>query len=129
MAGLSIEIKDRHIKDLIDFYIEKQRGLRLQITTLEREVKDISAIIMQLKQTSRSGSPTEIVQLPGQDIYSVKWPWVRKITFALEQVGTPLTTKEIVDLLTDYEPAFISERRKAIASVSSTLSVKSGENL
>lgn len=126
---LSIEINDKHIAHLIEFYVEKQKLMRNDIIKLEREIKEINAIITQLKQSSRTQFSATIQPLPGKEIYSDKWPWIRKIKFALDQSKRPLSTKEVVDFLTDYEPDFISGRRRAIASVSSILSVKSGEEV
>jgi hypothetical protein len=58
--------------------------------------------------------------------YSEKWPWLRKVQFALESQSSPLTTKEIVDVLTEYEASFLFDRKRAVASVSSVLSTNSG---
>jgi hypothetical protein len=124
---VNIQIKDGHVKDLVLFYVERQKFLKAQINMLEKEVKEISAIIMQLRQAERTEGATEITPLANADVYDDKWPWVRKITFAMEQVNRPVSTREIVDILTEYEPEFIADRKRAIASVSSTLSVKAGE--
>lgn len=60
--------------------------------------------------------------------YSDKWPWVKKVQFAIEYHKRPLTTREIVETLTEYESSLLIDRKRAIASVSSILSSKSGEN-
>lgn len=124
---LQIEIQKEHINDLITFYTEKQKEVKQRISELEREYSDIIAIIMQLRQSSLKDASKEIVPIEGQDIYSPKWTWVKKISFALKQVAKPLTANEIVDIISEYEYEFKIERRKAIASVSSTLSVKAGK--
>ncbi|QJB42446.1 hypothetical protein HF324_33180 [Chitinophaga oryzae] len=124
--AVNIEIKEAYVKDLIDFYVEKQRQIRIEVNNLEEQLKEISAIIMQLRQSSRSTN-AEIPLIKGDEVYSEKWPWVRKIMFALRQADAPLSTKQIVDSLSEYEPEFISDRKRVVASVSSTLSVKTDE--
>ncbi len=58
--------------------------------------------------------------------YSEKWPWLKKIRFTIELKGCALTTNEIVDALVEREIGLMFERKKAVASVSSVLSTKSG---
>ncbi len=122
---LQIEIKDEHLKEMIEFYVSKQRDIRMQINNLEKQAKEVSAIIQQLNQSIRETG--HIRPLPESAVYSDKWPWVKKIKFAIGQGREPVTTREIVDLLIQYEPALEYNRKKAVASVSSTLSVKTGE--
>jgi hypothetical protein len=126
---VQIEIHDGHIDALIDFYIQRLRVLRDEIAERERESKDINAQILRLKKGKSQGQPDSAVK--GVALkpvhYSDKWPWVKKIQFAIEQRGTPLTTKEIVDTLIEYEIGLMFDRKKAVASVSSMLSTKSGE--
>ncbi|WP_299178718.1 hypothetical protein [uncultured Chryseobacterium sp.] len=121
--SVQIEIKELYIRDLIEFYLEKQKVLRNEVNALQTQLKDISAVIMQLRQAQLSNS---VSMLKGNEVYNSKWPWVKKITFAIQEAGKPLTTKEIVDILTGYEPDFINDRKRVVASVSSTLSVKTG---
>jgi hypothetical protein len=124
---LNIEVRDEHVKEMIEFYIEKQRNLKSQVFQFEKQIKEITAIIQQLNQSMRE-SVGEIKPLPDASIYSEKWTWVRKIKFAIEQSGKPITTREVVELLSQYEPEIMYNRKKAVASVSSTLSVKTGDD-
>lgn len=125
--ALKIEINDNHIQDLIQFYVEKQKTLKTEIAAREKEIKDISAIILQLKSPKNSITG-QVEKVDEGLVYSTKWPWAKKISFVLHvNGGKPLTTKEIVDEISIYEPEFISDRKRAIASVSSTLSVKADE--
>lgn len=122
--GILIEVHDVHAKLLVDFYIQRLKVLRAEILEHERETKEINSIIQKLKkgdnhEVSLTASTTNIS-------YSEKWPWVKKVQFAIEKQGKPLTTKEIVDTLTDYEADFIFDRKRAVASISSILSSKSG---
>lgn len=39
----------------------------------------------------------------------------------------PLTANEIVETLGEFDPSILAERRKALGSISGTLSTKSGE--
>jgi hypothetical protein len=128
---VQIEINESHIDALVDFYIQKIKVLREEIAIREKEAKEINSQIMKLKKgkSSVSMSPSENEEQSAQMIsYSDKWPWVRKIKFALEIQGRPLTTKEILDTLIDYEIALMFDRKKAVASISSILSTKSGED-
>ena len=124
--GINIEIEQRHIQDLIDFYVEKQKAMKANIAMLESDVKAISATIMQLRQQSRTVNflGDDAPAHAGTASYNAKWTWSRKITFAIKHNGKPATTREIVEILCQFEPELIADRKRAIASVSSTLSVK-----
>lgn len=119
-----LEVTDKDAMDLIEFYTEKQKSIKLQMSELTASLKDISSKIYDLKgildARQTFSSPED------KTAYSLKWHWVKKIQFAIHKEGRPLTTKEIVDILSNYQPEYISERRKAIASVSAILSTKSG---
>lgn len=126
---LQIEINDLHIDSLIDFYIQRLKVLRDEISEREKETKEINAQILKLKRgktTGLLGAGNSQISAPSIP-YSEKWPWVRKIRFALENQGRPLTTKEIVDTLIEYEIGLMFDRKKVVASVSSMLSTKSGD--
>lgn len=127
--SVQIEIKDDHIKDLIDFYSMKQKSLKEQISKLEKDLKDVSATISQLKQRNIDPLTSAVALLTDLEIFSPKWPWVKKIAFAIKEAGKPVTTKEIVEILSVYDPKNEEETKSAIKSVSSTLSVKSGKYL
>ncbi|MFL5787110.1 MAG: hypothetical protein ACJ748_03585 [Flavisolibacter sp.] len=129
---IQIEINDTHVDALIGFYIQRLRVLREEIAAREKETKDINAQILRLKKSkneSQSNGETadSTVAIPSVP-YSDKWPWVKKIRFAIEQQGRALTTKEIVDTLIEHEIGLMFDRKKAVASISSMLSTKSGEN-
>jgi len=126
--AIRIEIKDDDVNDLIAFYSTKQKYIREQIIKLEKDLKDVSATIAQLKQRP-SNSPSSFTAglISDKEVFSAKWPWLRKITYAINEAGKPITTKEIVEILELYEPKSEDERKSAISSVSSTLSVKSGK--
>lgn len=122
---IQIEIQDTHAQLLIDFYVQRLRVLRDEILERERESKEINGVIQKLRKREpqlaiSNGSPVDRL------VYSDKWPWVKKVQFALETQENPMTTKEIVDLLTEYEPSFLFDRKRAVASISSILSSKSG---
>jgi hypothetical protein len=121
---VKIEINQQDAEDLIDFYVEKQKKISDQISGLETSLVQINEKIIELKQILK-GEFAQNNTFP-ESTYSAKWNWVKKITFAIEIAGKPLTTKEIVDVLTDYDPNYIINRKTAIASVSATISAKSG---
>lgn len=122
---IQIEIQDGHAQLLIDFYVGRLRVLRDEILERERESKDINAVIQKLKKREAPIAITNGSHVHRPD-YSEKWPWLRKVHFALEVKDEPLTTKEIVDVLTEYEPSFLFDRKRAVASISSILSTKAG---
>jgi len=124
---IQIEIQDAHAQLLIDFYVGRLKNLRAEILEREKESKEINGIIQKLKRRDTPMIFSNGLHLD-KSFYSEKWPWIRKVQFALETQGRPLTTKEIVDILTEYEPSFLFDRKRAVASISSILSSKSGED-
>jgi hypothetical protein len=122
---IQIEIQDTHAKLLVDFYLQRLKVLRNEIAEREREAKEINVIMQRLRKSKGAATVDMVIEEPATP-YSEKWPWVRKIHFALKITGKPLTTKEIVDLLSGYEANFILDRKKVVASISSVLSTKSG---
>jgi hypothetical protein len=123
--SIQIEIQDGHAQLLIDFYIGRLKTLRGEILDRERESKEINTIIQKLKKREPLLAVSNGIHVD-KSTYSEKWPWVKKIQFALEHQERPLTTKEIVEALTEHEPSFLFDRKRAVASVSSILSTKSG---
>ena len=125
--AIQIEIQEGHAQLLIDFYVGRLKVLRDEILDKERETKEITAIIQKLKRREPQLLVSNGISVD-KSTYSDKWPWVKKVQFALENNGGPLTTKEIVDVLTELEPSFLFDRKRAVASVSSILSSKSGSD-
>ncbi|HET6253907.1 MAG TPA: hypothetical protein VFE32_07525 [Puia sp.] len=123
---IKIEIQESHVQLLIDFYIARLKILREEIQDRERETKEINTAIQRLKKREIPLAISSIMKVDNKSSYSEKWPWLRKVQFALENQAEPLTTKEIVEVLTEYEPSFLFDRKRAVASVSSILSTKSG---
>jgi hypothetical protein len=124
---IQIEINDAHVDALIAFYIQRIKALRDEMSIREKELREINTQILKLKKSKRDideskpEQPNAIIAL-----YSDKWPWVKKIKFAIELKGRALSTKQIVDILIEYETGLMFERKKAVASISSVLSTKSG---
>lgn len=125
---IQIEVQDTHAQLLIEFYVQRLKVLRDEILERERETKDINSTIQKLKKKNSNSGHQEIANnaVSIETPYSDKWPWVKKVSFVLENSSQPLTTKEIVDILTEYEPSFLFDRKRAIASISSILSSKWG---
>jgi hypothetical protein len=131
--AIQIEIQDSHAQLLIEFYISRLKVLRDEIIAREQETKDINRIIQKLKQKNISERIERNVSTSERSVsaitsYSHKWPWVKKVQFAIEYQNKPLTTKEIVETLIEFESSMLIDRKRAIASVSSILSSKSGGN-
>lgn len=124
---IQIEIHDSHIQPLIDFYVNRLKTLRNEIVEREKEMKDVTQTIQKLKKTTLLTQGNEENTIPSVE-YSDKWTWVRKIEFAISFKNKPLTTKEIVDVLTEFEPSFLFDRKRVVASISSTLSTRSGSD-
>jgi hypothetical protein len=122
---VQIEISEKYLDDLIAFYQQKQRDLHQRGIEIEIEISELNKMIAQLKNSNGKVFSTEIENFPFTEPYLDKWPWARKIKFALGSEKKPLTTKEIVDILCKYEPSLINDRKKVVASISATLSVKS----
>jgi len=122
--AVTVEIATKHLKDMIAFYVEKQKAAKSQINAAEKDLRELTLLIAELRNTllNATASPESPQVQPAQ--YNTRWPWARKISFAIERAGRPLTTREIVEHLSEYEPEFIEGKKRAIASVSSTLSVK-----
>jgi hypothetical protein len=125
---IQIEVQDLHAKLLIDFYIQRLKTLKTEIIERERELKEINGTIQKLKRGNLSPVESSPKEMINDSHYSEKWTWVKKIQFAIELQGKPLTTKEIVDTLTEFEADFIFDRKRVVASISSMLSTKSGSD-
>ena len=123
--NISIQFKEAEIPVLIEMYLDKVKQKKEEIFHLEKDVKDISAKVSQLRLALKGGNGS-IAPLQSDSAYSDKWQWVKKISFAIELNGKPLTINEIIDTLSDYEPSFINDRKKVMSSISGTLSIKSG---
>ncbi len=125
---IKIEISNKYLDDLISFYLEKQKEIKLQIHALENELTELSSLIINLKQSERLESNMQS-DTKEYEQYSTDWTWVKKISFVLEKAKKPLSTREIVDVLEVFEPQYVLQRKTATASVSATLSTKSGSYL
>jgi len=125
---IQIEVQDTHAQLLIEFYVQRLKTLRDEIQERERETKEINSTIQRLKKKNSNISTQELTDNAVTDKveYSDKWPWIKKVSFALNFAQKALTTKEIVDVLSEYEPAFLFDRKRAIASISSILSSRWG---
>lgn len=126
---VNIYIQDEHVGFLIEFFNSKLKSIKEQKNELEKEESSIKASIAQLKSKKSESVSADIkIAMPlienNDKEFNSDWIWVRKIEFAIKDLGQPSTTSEIVDRIILYEPAL--DRKKAIASVSSNLSVKSG---
>lgn len=118
-----IEIKNELVPELVSFYTQKVKDAKAEIKKHEANIKEYYATITQL---TKGGDDHE--SKPLKSTYSAEWRWQDKIRFALNELGMPSTTREIVDYIGLYEPHFINEEsKKAIGSVSAILSMKSGD--
>jgi|HubBroStandDraft_1064217.scaffolds.fasta_scaffold434096_1 hypothetical protein len=124
---IQIEVQDIHAQLLVDFYVGRLKVLRDEILEREKETRDINGIIQKLRKREPPLAISNGLHVD-KSLYSEKWPWVKKVQFALGNQEKPLTTKEIVDVLTEYEPSFLFDRKRAVASISSILSSKSGDD-
>jgi len=125
--SIQIEVQNAHIEYLIEFYLERLKSLRAEISAKEQELKDITSTIQKLKKGSNPDKFEEADAAIDVE-YSERWPWVKKVEFALKYKNKPLSTKEVVETLTEFEPEFLIDRKKVVASVSSILSSKSGDD-
>jgi hypothetical protein len=122
---VQIEIHESHIQSLVEFYALRLKALREEIAEREKETREINSLIQKLRRKGVPEPTTNGTLIPRVE-YSETWPWAKKIAFAIELNNKPLTTKEIVDSLIDYESSFLFDRKRVVASISSVLSMKSG---
>ena len=132
--AIKIEVKQNDIHLLIDFYHQKLKILKEEIIAKEKEVRSINSMIVQLKSVDKQQviktnlkAENPINQKKSNPAYSPDWPWAKKIVFALNYKGHALNTKEIIEVLTEFEPSILFEHKKTLASVSSALSLNSGK--
>lgn len=123
--AIKIEVHEKDAQALVDFYLNKLRMLKEEINVREEEARSINAMIVQLNKGSKPAKATSVENKQDGE-YHAKWTWIKKIKFALAIQNHSMTTNEIVDTLTDYEPSFLFERKRAVASVSSVLSLNFG---
>ncbi len=125
--SIKIEINEAHVKQLMEFYIQRIKVLKEEITERERESKELNESILQLRKavSDKSGNVQKIN--PKASRYNTLWPWFRKIEFAINHMNKPISTREIIETLSEFEPSFLYNRKKAVASISSVLSTKSGK--
>lgn len=88
--------------------------IQLKSADKQQDKKDDSSIISQDNKKQQSG-------------YYSEWPWLTKIKFALSTQGHALSVKEIIEVLTEYEPSLLFEQKRTMASVSSALSLNYGK--
>lgn len=130
---IKIEVKENDIHLLLDFYHKKLKALKEEIGAKENEVRSINSMIIQLKNADKQHEKKADRAANVQDDkkqkleYYPEWPWVAKIKFALKTQGRPLTSKEIIEVLTDFEPSLLFEQKRTLASVSSALSLNFGK--
>lgn len=108
---MNIEILDSEVDAMAEFLHLRKKHFIDQIEINKKEIKKIESLLLQLK-TSR---PL---------IYSNDWNWIKKIKFALNEIGRPATSKEIAQFLTNYD---LKPLRLILSGVSSNLSVYSKE--
>lgn len=126
---VNIYIQDKDVDDLIQFYNSKLKVIKEKKGELDKEESSIKATIAQLKSkkalvvTTDMQNTMTVIENDEKE-YNRKWIWVKKIEFVIRDIGHPATTNEIVDRIIVFEPGL--DRKLAIASVSSNLSVKSG---
>lgn len=121
---INIEVTENDAQLLVDFYLKKLKGLKEEIQAKEEEARSINAMLLQLKKISKEPLvATESARVDAR--YTEDWPWLMKIMFALNISDRALTTNEIIEVLTEYEPSFLFERKKVTASISSVLSLRS----
>lgn len=126
---VNIYIQDKDVDDLIVFYNGKLKLIKESKGELDKEESSIKATIAQLKSkraaaTNQIENPLPLIENDEKE-YNKNWIWAKKIEFAIKDIGQYATTNEIVDRIIVYEPKL--DRKRAIASVSSTLSVKAGK--
>ena len=79
---------------------EKDKTLQSQYVVLKEVYEKYQLLQKEHEELNKKLSELE----NPDDGYRKDWTWVRKIVFVLEQAGTPLRTKEIIEVLEKREP-------------------------
>ncbi|MBX7204955.1 MAG: winged helix-turn-helix domain-containing protein [Bacteroidia bacterium] len=134
--GVKIEFNEQQAAHLLRYYNEQQDVIRGKISELENSLKLNDALIQMIKsQLTVKVEPTPeklfIQTDDGKTInpeqYKSEWSWGNKIGFIFKTEKRLMTTREIVKAIYKYEPALAENDKSNIKSVSSILSVHSGE--
>jgi len=124
---VQIFIPTKQIEDLIAFYEVKLKDIKQKKKDLDAEESEIKSTILQLKSKRYATVAVNVNELPAlepnKSVYYNKWSWVKRIEFAIRDAGKPITTNEIVEILMKHDTQL--DKRKAVTSVSSILSIKS----
>ncbi len=120
--SLQINLDDKkEVILLLDLLKGRLKDVKMEIAMKEQEIRIINSKITQLSRLLNETNSS----FKSEDNYSEKWQWQKKIAFAISLAGKPLTASEIVDSVLNYEPTL--DRKRALSSVSGTLSTKSGD--
>lgn len=126
-VSVNINLSKAELTYLVDTLIDKIKSKKAEKESLEREIKDLNARIIQFKKAlNETESGVIINPTTENDNYSDKWAWLTKIEFAINLSKRPLTTNEIYDVLCEFEPHLLADKRKATSTISGTASIKSG---
>ena len=123
-TNISIEIPKEHIPHMKEYY-------RSRLAQLQKELTEINHLLKQIEkeQSQQLSLIPDSREAPSSlNGYNPKWPIVKKAKFAIELLGRPASSSEIVDfLIENYEQDKKGERKQFMASISGTLSLKSKE--
>lgn len=123
----TIQVRNDDIQAIMDFYISKVQSINSKIVELQKELSDINTIIVNLQKAAETGKirPDDIVPSESE-VYLSTWSWTKRISFAIEKMGAPCTSREVFDVLLKYQPALAVSKKKSLAIISATLSSRSG---
>jgi hypothetical protein len=124
---IQLKISEQLAKEMLEFIETKIRSKQTEIVELENEIADLR-IQRQELEARLNGSQKLLVPDKSEVKYQPKWPIFRKILFILEKHGRPMSTRDIVEYITElYEPEIANERNKLVGNVSSVLGTKAKE--
>jgi hypothetical protein len=97
-----LQAKERHYtqREVDEIVKEKDKTLQSQYAVLKEVYEKYQILQKEHEELKKKLSQYE----NPDDGYRKDWTWVRKIVFVLEQAGTPLRTKEIIEVLEKREP-------------------------
>lgn len=133
--GIQIDISDRDIPALREFYSQKLAQAKSEVLSIEKMLLQLDSKVDKgivdimkgdVKVEESSIESHESISREATNYHS-EWTWFRKIKFVL--IGNEFTTRQIVEDILQFEPERRSDRSRIVGTISAILSSKAkGEN-
>lgn len=126
--NIKLDIEEKHLQPLIDFFKTRRQEVRDQILTLSDELGSIDETLKKLQGSGTENRETNIqpiVYTSALNGYHSEWPWIQKAKYIILKAGKALTTTEIADTILTYEPD--KNRAKVVGNISAIITSKNGQ--